>query len=59
MDLGYLTVCAARALRDGALHRGDKKLKAGRLKPVDIEGDNIVLGQPFVFTKDNIDKFDF
>jgi rhamnose transport system permease protein len=59
MDLGYLTVCAARALRDGTLHRGDQSLKAGRLKSVEIQGDNIVLGQPFVFTKENIDRFDF
>ncbi len=58
-DLGYLTVQAARALKDGALHRGDTKLKAGRLGSVEIQGDNILLGQPFLFTKENIDQFDF
>jgi rhamnose transport system substrate-binding protein len=59
MDLGYLTVQAARALHDGTLNRGDAHLKAGRLKSVEIQGDNILLGQPFLFTKDNIDRFDF
>ena len=59
MDLGYLTVQAARALKDGTLKRGDTRLKAGRLESVAIQGDNILLGQPFLFTKDNIDRFDF
>src|SRR5437764_9403931 len=59
MDLGYLTVQAARALKDGTLKRGDTRLKAGRLDSVEIQGDNILLGQPFLFTKDNIDRFNF
>jgi hypothetical protein len=24
-----------------------------------VEGSDIILGQPFVFTKENIDQFDF
>jgi ABC-type sugar transport system substrate-binding protein len=59
MDLGYLTVQAALALKEGRLHRGDAKFPAGRLGTVEIQGDNILLGQPFLFTKENIDKFDF
>ena len=58
-DLGYLTVRSAVALTIGALKPGDAKLAAGRLGEVKIEGDNILLGQPFVFTKENIDNFDF
>jgi rhamnose transport system substrate-binding protein len=59
MDLGYLTVYAADALARDNLKPGDKSLAAGRLKTVEIEGDNVLLGKPFTFTKDNIDQFDF
>src|SRR5262249_5404145 len=59
MDLGYLTVHAAHALKTGALRPGDTSLQAGRLRNVQIRGDNILLGAPFTFTKDNIDRFDF
>lgn len=59
MDLGYLTVYAADALARGNLKPGDTSFKAGSLGTFDIKGDNILLGKPFVFTKDNIDQFDF
>ena len=59
MDLGYLTIQAARALKDGTLKPGATSLTAGRLGSVEIKGDNILLGQPYLFTKDNIDQFDF
>jgi len=58
-DLGYLTVFAAKALADGTLKKGDKTLKAGRAGEVEIAGDNILLGKPFIFTKENIDEFKF
>ena len=58
-DLGYLAVRAADALARGALKRGDRSFKAGTLGTFDIQGDNIVLGKPFIFNKDNIDQFNF
>ncbi|MGH7972812.1 MAG: autoinducer 2 ABC transporter substrate-binding protein, partial [Limisphaerales bacterium] len=58
-DLGYLTVCAARALATGALKPGATSFKAGALGEFEIQGDNILLGKPFIFTKENIDQFDF
>jgi rhamnose transport system substrate-binding protein len=59
MDLGYLTIHAAVALKAGTLKPGDLRFIAGRLGKVEIQGDNILLGQPFLFTKSNIDEFDF
>jgi rhamnose transport system substrate-binding protein len=58
-DLGYLTVQAAAALAKGDLKAGAKSFKAGSLGNFEIQGDNILLGKPFVFNKDNIDQFDF
>jgi rhamnose transport system substrate-binding protein len=59
MDLGYLTVQAAVQVKEGKLKAGDKQMNGGRIGKVEIEGDNILLGKPFVFDKSNIDKFDF
>jgi ABC-type sugar transport system substrate-binding protein len=59
MDLGYLAVYAADALARGNLKTGDTSFKAGTLGNFEIKGDNILLGKPFVFTKDNIDQFNF
>jgi rhamnose transport system substrate-binding protein len=58
-DLGYTTVQAAVALANGDLKPGATAFKAGRLGELEVKGDNIILGKPFVFTKDNIDQFDF
>jgi rhamnose transport system substrate-binding protein len=58
-DLGYLTVHAAAALARGRLRPGATSIDAGRLGTVAIAGDQILLGKPFVFTKANIDNFDF
>src|SRR5438270_7239172 len=58
-DLGYLTVHAAVAVVKGELTRGATIFKAGRLPALQVEGDNVLLGKPFVFTKENIDRFDF
>ncbi|MFO0810904.1 MAG: substrate-binding domain-containing protein [Gemmataceae bacterium] len=58
MDLGYLAVYAADGVAKGTLKPGATRFKAGKLD-VEVAGDNVLLGQPFTFTKDNIDKFDF
>jgi rhamnose transport system substrate-binding protein len=59
VDLGYLTVHAAFGLATGRLKPGDTSYNAGRLGEVKIEGDNLLLGKPFIFNKENIDQFDF
>jgi len=59
MDLGYLTVYTASALDQGTLKPGDIAINAGRLGQIEIAGDNILLGKPFIFTRENIDQFDF
>lgn len=58
-DLGYLTVLASNALVNGTLKTGDTKLNAGKLKELEVVGDEVRLGKPFVFNKENIDNFDF
>ncbi len=58
-DLGYLAVLTAKAVVDGKLKAGDPTFQAGRLGAVNLEGDNVLLGKPFPFTKENIDQFDF
>lgn len=59
VDLGYLTVYAAKAVADGTLKPGDTRFDAGRLGSLPIEGDHILLGDILVFTADNIDQYDF
>ncbi|WP_285113719.1 rhamnose ABC transporter substrate-binding protein [Leifsonia sp. fls2-241-R2A-40a] len=60
-DLGYLAAFAAKALIDGTItgKTGDS-FKAGKLGTFKV-GDKgtVLLGDPFVFNKDNIDKFHF
>ena len=59
MDLRYLTVCAGNALVTGELKPGDRSLGAGRLGTIEVRGDEVMLGAPFVFDSENIDRFDF
>jgi rhamnose transport system permease protein len=58
-DLGYLTVQVANALGTGKLKPGDKQLAAGRIGTVEVRDTEVILGQPTVFDKANVDKFDF
>lgn len=57
VDLGYLTVYAAKLLKDGKLKEGT--IEAGRLGKIKVVGDEVLLGPPMVFDADNIAKYDF
>lgn len=59
VDLGYLTVYAAKALSEGKLKRGDREISAGRLGKIEVADDEVRLGAPFIFNSQNIDGFDF
>ncbi len=59
VDLGYLTVYASRALGAGELKRGASEVTAGRLGKIEVQGDEVRLGAPFVFHQANIDRFNF
>jgi rhamnose transport system substrate-binding protein len=60
-DLGKLAAYTAAALVDGTISgkQGDK-FEAGDLGEYTVgENNSVLLGDPFVFDKDNIDDFDF
>lgn len=60
VDLGYAAMHVLRATADGTLQPGATSVKAGKLGELQvINGSEILLGAPFVFTKDNINDFDF
>ncbi len=57
VDLGYLTVHAARRLREGKLAEGEQTI--GRLTNIRVSSDEVLLGPPKVFDRENIGQFDF
>jgi rhamnose transport system permease protein len=58
-DLGYLTVLASSLLARNALAPATTSFQAGRIGTIQIRGSEIILGAPVMFTKANIDQFDF
>jgi rhamnose transport system permease protein len=58
-DLGYLTVYAGALEAEHKLSTGMRSFDAGRLGRIDIHDSQIILGAPVLFTKENIDRFDF
>ena len=62
VDLGYLTIYAAQALVNQGLEPGST-FEAGRLGSYEVSEDEmslqVLLGDPFVFTSENIGDFNF
>ena len=58
-DLGYLTVLASSLLTQSQISASTTSFEAGRLGTIQIRGTEIILGAPVMFTKANIDNFNF
>ena len=53
-------VYVMRAVADGKLQPGAAEVEAGRLGQLQVvNGSEVLLGPPFIYSKDNIDDFDF
>jgi ABC-type sugar transport system substrate-binding protein len=60
VDLGYAAVYVMRAVVDGELTPESTSVMAGRLgELMVVNGSEILLGAPFVYTEENIFDFDF
>jgi rhamnose transport system substrate-binding protein len=59
VDLGALAVRTAEALVTGELKAGATSLDAGKMGKFAVVGDEVRLGAPFIFNKQNIDNFNF
>lgn len=60
IDIGYGAVYITKALLDGKLNPASGYVEAGRLGKLKfISPDTVLLGDPFIFTKDNVDQFNF
>jgi ABC-type sugar transport system substrate-binding protein len=60
VDLGYAATYVLRAVVDGEFAPGDTSVSAGRLGDLQVvNGSEVLLGPPFVYTADNINDFDF
>jgi len=59
-DLGYLAAYAAKAIVDGTVTSTGGEFEAGKLGKFTVSSDGeVLLGDPFVFDKSNIDQFKF
>lgn len=60
IDLGYAAVYVMRAVVDGEFQPGDTSVEAGRLGTLQVvNGSEVLLGPPFIYTAENINDFDF
>ncbi len=58
-DLGYLSVYSSVLAAQGKLSAGAASITAGRLGILQIRRSDIVLGDPLIINKSNVDQFDF
>ena len=58
-DLGYLAVFASSLLAEGKIPPGATSIQAGRLGSLRIQGSEIILGNPLIINRSNIDQLDF
>ena len=58
-NLGYLTVYAGSQLAGGTLRADVRSINAGRLGALEVRRGQIILGEPLLMTKANIDSYDF
>ncbi len=58
-DLGYLAVYASTLAVQNKLRGGATSIQAGRLGTVQLRGSEIILGEPVIINKTNIDQMDF
>jgi ABC-type sugar transport system substrate-binding protein len=58
-DLGYLTVFAGWLDSQKKIPKDVVSISAGRLGHLDVRGSEIILGQPLIIDKRNIDSLDF
>jgi rhamnose transport system permease protein len=58
-DLGYLSVYSSVLARQGKIPAGAASIVAGRLGALQIRRSDIILGDPLIINKENVDRFDF
>lgn len=59
VDLGYLTIQSAKAVLDGTITPDTGSFSAGYLGEIQIENQEVLLGEPTIFNADNIDDYNF
>ena len=60
IDIGYGATYIAHAQVTGTLDKASGEVDAGRLGTLKFIGpDTVLLGEPYIFTKDNVDLFSF